>query len=143
MDKSDTEAVRQQLKVETAFDGLRVFKPKTKRDFAWIAVMGFGVRKMGGVGDSQEEAAVALLEQVLVSTESMFERAVQYKLVEAATLTRVRGLTTRFIADLRKLHAVVVEDRRWETLLKDEFEPPGERATKVEIMDDDVGDDFL
>lgn len=144
MDQKDAADVTSQLKDQKPLDGLRVFKPKTKRDYEWIAVVGFGTRKMGGVGDSQEEAAVALLEQVLVSTQSMFEQAVQYKLVEAQTLVRVRELTTRFIGELRRLHARVVEDHKWETILRDEAPFGGaQKTTRVDITTDDVGDDFL
>lgn len=144
MDQKDAAEVTDRLKGEKPFDGLRVFKPKTKRDFEWIAVLGFGVRKMGGVGDSQEEAAVALLEQVLVSTQSMFEQAVQYKLVEAKTLARVRELNTRFIGELRRLHARVVEDHQWETILREDSpSDTSQKPARVEITEDDVGDDFL
>lgn len=143
MDQKDAEDVTAQLKGDQPFDGLRIFKPKTQRDFAWVAVVGFGTRKMGGVGDSQEEAAFALLEQVLVSTQSMFEQAVQYKLVEARTLTRIRDLTTKFIGELRTLHAIVVEDHRWETILREESPAGSPKPTKVTITDADVGEDFL
>jgi hypothetical protein len=144
VDQKDAAEVTDRLKSEKPFEGLRIFKPKTKRDFEWVAVMGFGVRKLGGVGDSQEEAAIALLEQVLVSTQDMFERAVQYRLVEAKTLFRVRELTTRIIGELRRLHARVVEDHQWETILREDAASDySQKPTRVEITEDDVGDDFL
>lgn len=145
MDSKDAAAVTARLKGEHPFEGVRILQPKTKRDFAWLSVMGFGHQKMAGVGDSQEEAAIAMIEQVLMSAEGMLARAVQYGHAEPRTLRRVQSLVAGFVAELRTLHAQVLQETQRDAILSEELfaDPHNPKPIQVSITDDDVGDEFL
>jgi hypothetical protein len=111
--ESEGEALRRQkIQNGVPFEGARVFEPKRPADYKWISVIGFGTRKLGGVGDSQEEAVIAMLENVLVSVENMLTGAVRYKLVPHAAAQRVRALTAGFITELRALHRTVLSEQQ-------------------------------
>lgn len=86
-----------------------------KRGRDWLATLGFGSRTFGGLGISQEEAILALFEQVLTSFEDMIARAVHYRVVSDATAARVRELNESFVRHLRTLHKVVVAEAPGET----------------------------
>jgi len=126
------------------FDGLRITRPKRPTDYKWAAILGFGMRRLGGVGDTPEEAAVALLDQVLSSTEEMFTRALQYRLIEPKVLERVRRLTAKFAQEVRQLHAVVLSDAALDALLADELPPaPAKGSTSLKIDEEELDEDAL
>lgn len=145
MDSKDAADVTARLQGDSPFEGVRIFRPKSQRDFAWVAALGFGRLKMAGVGDSQEEAAIAMIEQVLVSAEGLLARSVQYGHADPRTLARIRTLVSGFIAELRRLHAHVLQESRLDAILNEELfntEQP-DKPINVTITADDVGDEFL
>jgi len=69
--------------------------------------IGFGGIKLCGTGESAEEAAIALVEQVLVSVEKRMQDAAEHGEIPPQVLSRVRRLNAGFMAKLRTLHSEV------------------------------------
>jgi len=90
-----------------------------KRGKEWLAALAFGDRIFGGAGDVQEEAVLALLEQVLTAFEDLVSRGVRYRVISEHTVVRVRDLNARFVRELRELHRRVLDDKEatslWES----------------------------
>lgn len=127
------------LRRDLPFEGLKMLRPKKAVDYKWIAAIGFGLRRLGGVGNSQEEAAIAALVQVLASVEELFAKGVQYRAVEPQTLVRVRELVGRFSRELVELHKVVIDEHHWNTLWEEEIQPQERpRDTSLDINESDV-----
>lgn len=124
--------------------GLRVVRPRTKRDFEWVALLDMTDVVPAGVGDTEEEAAVALLSSVLESVLERFRTAEKYGAVRSEVVRRVADLNAKFVCDLRKLHRTVLDEAARRVLFEDEWAvSPEDRGAVVAVTEDDVGDDFL